>query len=359
MAHCRVWKSLLFTIVIISALPRTWAAVESANRKNIVLILADDLGFMDVGCNNSQTFYETPNIDRLAAQGMRFTAGYAACPVCSPTRASIMTGKAPPRTGITDFIGGTKAGKLRPAPYRHELAPEEVTLAERFEMQATPPSSPAELHLGDGIYSPSAQGFAPVLTSGGQFYYPAGTAPASRRSRDDPKTTDAIANAAVRFITTNRDRPFFAYLPFLAVHIPVGARPDLIAKYERKRQVVPVNAWGTERQQRVRLVQNDPAYAAMLEQLDSAVGHVLAALEQTGIADRTTVVFTSDNGGLSTAEGHPTSNAPLRAGKGWLYEGGIRVPWIIRCRGWPRRKASARHQSSAPTCIQPFSTSSG
>ena len=336
MARYRVWKSLLIAAVLVSSMPRTGVAVEAASPRNIVLILADDLGFMDVGCDNPRTFYETPNIDRLAAQGMRFTAGYAACPVCSPTRASIMTGKTPPRTGITDFIGGTRSGKLQPAPYRHQLALEEVTLAEALRNVGYATFFAGKWHLGDGAYAPAAQGFGPGLSGSGQFYYPADSAPSAMRSQEDPKTTDAIADAAVRFITANRDRPFFAYLPFLAVHIPVGARPDLIAKYVRKRQFAPADAWGTERQQRVRLVQNDPAYAAMLEQLDTAIGRVLTALEQTGIVDRTVVVFTSDNGGLSTAEGHPTSNSPLRAGKGWLYEGGIRVPWIIRAPGVAR-----------------------
>ena len=120
MTGCRALTCFVITAAIVSAMPRASTAAEPASRRNVVLILADDLGFMDVGCNNPRTFYETPNIDRLAAQGMRFTAGYAACPVCSPTRASILTGKVPPRTGITDFIGGTRAGKLRPAPYRHD-----------------------------------------------------------------------------------------------------------------------------------------------------------------------------------------------------------------------------------------------
>ena len=122
MAYRQFLESFLIAAVIVSAMPRMGTAVESANWRNVVLILADDLGFMDIGCNNPQTFYEIPNIDRLAAKGMRFTAGYAACPVCSPTRASIMTGKIPPRTGITDFIGGTRTGVLRPAPYQHHLA---------------------------------------------------------------------------------------------------------------------------------------------------------------------------------------------------------------------------------------------
>ncbi len=137
----------------------------------------------------------------------------------------------------------------------------------------------------------------------------------------------------MRFIEANKDRPFFAYLPFLAVHIPIGAKPELIEKYQRKQATAPADAWGTERASKVRLVQNHAAYAAMLEQMDAAIGRVLAALERNGLAERTIVVFMSDNGGLATAEGHPTSNLPLRAGKGWLYEGGIREPWIIRAPG--------------------------
>ena len=145
--------------------------LQAADRPNIVVILADDLGYMDIGANNPKTFYETPNIDGLAAGGMRFTAGYAACPVCSPTRASIMTGKYPPRTGVTDFIGGTRAGKLRPAPNQDHLALEEVTIAERCRAAGYATFFAGKWHLGTGAYSPNAQGFGPGLTGSGQFYY--------------------------------------------------------------------------------------------------------------------------------------------------------------------------------------------
>jgi arylsulfatase A-like enzyme len=148
-------------------------------------------------------------------------------------------------------------------------------------------------------------------------------------AKNDPKNSDRIVDAAVKFIDANKDRPFFAYLPFQAVHIPIGARPDLVEKYQRKRASAPPEAWGTERASKVRLVQNHAAYAAMLEQMDTAIGRVLAALDRNGLAERTVVVFMSDNGGLATAEGQPTSNLPLRGGKGWLYEGGIREPMII------------------------------
>jgi arylsulfatase A-like enzyme len=299
-----------------------------AGRVNVIFILADDLGYMDIGANNPRTFYETPNIDSLAARGMRFTQGYAACPVCSPTRASIMTGKYPVRTGITDFIPGMRNAKLRSAPNADHLALEEVTVAEALRDAGYSTFFAGKWHLGAGVYSPNAQGFGPGLTGSGQFFYPPSAVPPPS-PKDDPKTTDRIADEAVRFIEANRDKPFFAYLPFLAVHIPIGARPDLIEKYQRRKAAAPPDAWGQERESRVRLVQNHATYAAMIEQMDSAIGRVLAALDRTGLAGRTAVIFMSDNGGLSTSEGHPTSNLPLRAGKGWLYEGGIREPWIV------------------------------
>ena len=314
---------------LVSAFVLTALCAAAATKPNIVFFLADDLGYMDIGANNPGTFYETPNIDRLAKQGMRFTQGYAACPVCSPTRASIMTGKYPPRTGITDFIPGMRSGKLRSAPNADHLRLEEVTLAERLRDAGYATFFAGKWHLGDGDYSPNAQGFDPGLLGTRQFYYPPSDEPLTGL-RDDPKTTDRIANEAVKFIGAHKDKPFFAYLPFLAVHIPVAARPGLVDKYEKKKISGTPDAWGKEGGSKVRLVQNHAAYAAMVEQLDSAVGRVLDALERNGMNERTIVVVMSDNGGLSTAEGHPTSNLPLRGGKGWLYEGGIREPWLMR-----------------------------
>ncbi len=308
--------------------PTAAAGAPAQTMPNIVFILADDLGYMDIGANNPATFYETPNINGLARRGMRFTQGYAACPVCSPTRASIMTGKYPPRTGITDFIPGMRNAKLRSAPNDDHLRLEEVTIAERLRDAGYATFFAGKWHLGNGEYSPNAQGFGPGLEGTNQFYYPPSDEPLPDR-RDDPKTTDRIANAAVKFIDAHRDQPFFAYLPFLAVHIPIGAKSELIQKYEKKKATAPAEAWGKERSSKVRLMQNHAPYAAMLEQLDSAIGRVLDALARNGMTERTIVVFMSDNGGLATAEGHPTSNLPLRAGKGWLYEGGIREPWII------------------------------
>jgi arylsulfatase A-like enzyme len=330
MRNCLQSLLLLVGAAAISLAPAASAA--NAPRRNFIFILADDLGVMDIGAYNPKTFYETPNIDALAKRGMRFTQGYAACSVCSPTRASIMTGKYPPRTGVTDYIGRNRAAKMKPADNADHLPLEEVTIAERLRAAGYATFFAGKWHLGTGEFSPNAQGFGPGLQGQGQFYYPPSEVPPPD-PKDDPKTTDRIANEAVRFIAANKNKPFYAYLPFLAVHNPIGARSDLVQKYEKKKASAPADAWGQERESKVRLVQNNAVYAAMLEQLDQAVGKVVAAVEANGIADRTVIVFMSDNGGLSTAEGHPTSNLPLRGGKGWPYEGGVREPWIMHVPG--------------------------
>lgn len=322
--------SLSLLLSISAAAASAHAAAPA--RPNILFILADDLGYMDIGANNPNTFYETPNIDALAKRGMRFTQGYSACCVCSPTRGSIMTGKYPPRVGVTDFIPGMKSGKLLSAPNATHLPLAEMTIAEALRDGGYATFFAGKWHLGAGEFFPGAQGFPKELSGTGQFYYPPSATPPPD-PKDDPKTTDRIAHEAVAFIAAHRDRPFFAYLPFLAVHNPIGARSALIAKYEKKKLSAPPDAWGRERERDVRLVQNHAPYAAMLEQLDTALGRVFAALDQNGLTDRTIVVFTSDNGGLSTSEGHPTSNLPLRGGKGWPYEGGTRVAWIVSAPG--------------------------
>lgn len=310
------------------------AACAAPAKPNIIFLLADDMGYMDIGANNPKTFYETPNLDALAAKGTRFTSGYAACNVCSPTRASIMTGKYPPRTGITTYIpgGAHNNHKLLPAPNVKQLALDEVTIAEALRDAGYTNFFAGKWHLGKGGFSPSAQGFPKDLMEVASWYFPAGGS-ADPKPKEDPKFTDRIADDAVKFIEANKDKPFFAYLPFNAVHIPIGARSELMAKYTAKKNSAPPEAFGTEHGGKVQLVQNNVAYAAMTEQLDAAIGRVLAALDRTGIADRTIVIFTSDNGGLSTAQGFVTSNLPLRGGKGWLYEGGVREPLIIYAPG--------------------------
>ena len=327
-------KTIILAVLALPILPLARITAAETSKPNVLFILADDLGCMDIGAFNPKSFYETPTIDGLAKRGMKFTQAYAACCVCSPTRGSIMTGKYPPRFGITDFILGMRSGKVKSAPNADHLPLEEVTIAESLRDAGYATFFAGKWHLGGGEFYPGAQGFPKELTNAQgakgnvQFWYPESGLPVPDH-KDDPKTTERIVNEAVKFIGEHRDKPFYAYLPFLAVHMPIGARTELVEKYKKKAENAPPDAWGEEHDRKVRLVQNNPVYAAMLEQLDSGIARVIAALESNGLTDKTIIVFMSDNGGLSTAEGSPTSNLPLRAGKGWPYEGGVREPMIV------------------------------
>ncbi len=341
------------SLVLVAAYLLTWTVVHTkadtapAIKPNVLFILADDMGYMDIGANNPKTFYETPNIDHLAKDGMRFTSGYAACPVCSPTRASILTGKYPPRTGITEWIGGAEPGpryrgkhKLIPAHYQQYMSLSETTLAKAFKDQGYATFFAGKWHLGDKeIYWPEHQGFD--INIGGlgwghpkTYFSPYGNS----KLPDGPvgeNLPHRLAQETIKFIEEHHDKPFLAYLSFYSVHTPLEARKDLIAKYAAKAKTLRESGaeFGQEEKSQVRLVQNHAVYAGMIEAMDSGIGDVLGALDRLGLAQNTIVIFTSDNGGLSTAEGSPTSNLPLRGGKGWLYEGGIREPMIFRVPG--------------------------
>lgn len=339
------------TISAIGAWFMLSALVSLDARTNFVFILADDLGWRDTGFNGS-SFYETPNLDALAGAGVRFTQAYAACPVCSPTRASIMAGKYPARMATTDWFGApqpdrmgnhkTREKPLLPAAYVERLPLEEVTIAEALRSAGYRTFFAGKWHLGPEGFFPEDQGFE-VNKGGHERGSPPGGYFAPYRN---PKLEDGpegehlpgrLAREAVAFLESVGEAPFFLFLSFYSVHTPLQTRPELRAKYEAKAAAMDRSAgeaFGVEGERRVRLVQDHPVYAGMVEAMDSAVGEVMTGLKNAGLWEETVVVFMSDNGGLSTSEGSPTSNLPLRAGKGWLYEGGIREPMVIR---WPGR----------------------
>jgi len=354
--------------VALLALALLGARADAA--RNLVFILADDLGYMDVGFNHPDSFYETPRLDALAADALRFTAGYAACPVCSPTRSSILTGQHPARTRNSDYFNAPnewfgaipedyqplrdgKFGKFKdrpllPAPYLGELASEHLTLAEALKAAGYATLHAGKWHLGGEGSMPTDHGFDRNLAGGprggpysGKKYFSPYDNPHLPDGPDGEHLPDRLAREVADFIGEHRERPFFVYLPFYSVHTPLMGRPDLVGKYRRKRERLGLgDAFEPEPPRRNRSVQSHAIYGAMVEALDEAVGTVLDALDEHGVADETMVVFFSDNGGLSTSEGSPTSNLPLRAGKGWLYEGGIREPMLVRLPGVTPRGAS-------------------
>ncbi len=312
-----LWTAYVLALVLAAA---AWGVRDfqtpMPEGPNVVVIVADDLGFMDVNFTTPDTFHETPNLARLARLGTRFTNGYAAAPVCSPTRASLMTGKHPARLGITNVIltRPNKAKQMVPAANKEHLDAAETTVANAFREAGYRMLIAGKWHLGRLDSIPSNHGFDSDLINSKQLYFPDQSRALSHEQ--DPKQSERLANDATAFIKTAGDHQFFAYLSFPAPHIPLIAPPELIEKYARKLEGLPNPRPSTA----------NPVYAAMIEQLDQAVGRVLDMIESQGIADRTIIVFISDNGGL---EHFATSNAPLRGGKGTLYEGGIRVPWVI------------------------------
>ncbi len=313
--------------------------LAGSKRPNFVFILIDDLGYKDLGCYNSY-FYQTPNIDKLAAQAMKFTDAYAAAPVCSPTRASIMTGKYPATLKLTNFIGGHRKQKLIGARSRRYLPLTELTVAEALKQAGYNTGFVGKWHLGaKSQFFPQNQGFDVNVGGCGSgmpksYFYPRWDNNPPIEAEPGTYLTDCLTNRSLQFIEQNKNKPFLLYLSYYAVHIPIEAKKKLIEKYRRKAQKLPDRGprFKPEGDKMARQVQDHPVYAAMIDSVDQSVGRIMRRLKETGIAENTIIIFMSDNGGLSTAEGSPTSNVPLRAGKGYLYEGGIREPMIIK---WP------------------------
>jgi arylsulfatase A-like enzyme len=341
-----------------------WSLPTTAAPLNVVFIIADDLGARDITPFNPDCFYDTPHLERLAESGMRFTQAYAACPVCSPTRSAVLTGQWPARTRNTDYFGGpnqffgqalpadyvpTANGvfgrhadrPLWPAPYLGQLAAAHTTLAEALRAHGYATFFAGKWHLGREGSWPEDHGFEINMGGGPRGAPPGGkryfSPYGNPRLPDGPPgehLPDRLARETTKFIAAHKDRPFLAYFSFYSVHTPLMAPEDLVAKYQRrKRERRLEDRFAPEPPRENRTVQSHAVYGGMVEAMDAAVGRVLDALEEHGITDRTLVIFTSDNGGLSTSEGSPTSNLPLRAGKGWLYEGGIRVPLLVRLPG--------------------------
>ncbi len=328
------------------------ATVAQGKSPNIVFLLVDDLGKHDLGCEGS-TFYETPNIDRLASRAWRFEHAYSACQVCSPSRVALQTGRSPTRVPITDYINpdsGNQPHKWRrntpllPAPFELQLPLEEVTLAEALQPLGYTTFFAGKWHLGGAGYLPQDQGYD--INVGGDEY---GTPPGgyfspyrNRRLPDGPAGEQLplrLGRETASFIRQQAAQPdpFYAMLSFYSVHSPIQTTQPLWRKYRDKAEQLGLVAdrprFLFDRLQEVRQVQDNPLYAGMMESLDDAVGLVLEALEQSGQADNTIVVFTSDNGGVSSGDGYATSALPLRGGKGRQWEGGLRQPLMIHLPG--------------------------
>jgi len=315
---------------------------ETKTQPNIVFFLVDDLGWTDVGCYGSD-YHRTPNIDRLAAQGLRFTDAYAACNACSPTRAAILTGMYPARLRLTDWIPGQRTlaqHKFRPPAWTKHLEHAHVTLAEALKANGYRTIHVGKWHLGGPGYYPRKQGFdinigGSYIGAPGSYYHPyhrkpsSASGPVENLTPGGPKgryLTDRLTDEAVRQIGKNQDSPFFLYFSYYSVHTPIQPRPDLRELYQK--QISP----GQRHQQ--------PDFAAMVAAVDESVGRVLEQLDESGLSDNTIIVFTSDNGGMHKV----TTNAPLRGGKGMAWEGGTRVPLIIKTPG-------INHTGN--TCLEP------
>ncbi|MEO9890964.1 sulfatase [Aurantibacter sp.] len=337
--------SILLALLIVTASCKKKPVTPEKIKPNVLFILVDDLGLHDLSSTGS-SYYETPNVDRIAKEGVVFTQGYAGSRVCSPSRATIMTGKFTARHKVTDWIGA-KSGEawrehnrydqMLPANYTHELPKEDISLAEAMKAGGYKTFFAGKWHLGgEGSY-PEDHGFD--INVGGWDkgspiggYFSPWVNPSLKNEKDGENLSMRLAKETASFIEKNKDTTFFAMLSFYAVHGPIQTTQSKWNKYQSKAVEAGISDSGyiMERKLPIRQVQDNPVYAGLVEQMDDAVGVVLKTLDSLGLDKNTIVVFTSDNGGVASGDSFSTANLPLRGGKGYQWEGGIREPYFIK-----------------------------
>lgn len=330
-----------------------YSAKAQEQKPNIVFILVDDLGYHDLGITGS-SYYQTPNIDRLGKASVRFTQGYTNSPVCSPARASLMLGTTPASHHITDWIGAAegeewrKAGRftqLLPPSYSHSLDKSATTLPEALKQAGYETFFAGKWHLGSEGSYPEDHGFDTNIggfESGSPLggYFAPYENPKMTQGPDGENLSMRLGNETAKFIEGSHEKPFFAMLSFYAVHGPIQTTEEKWQKYRDRAEAQGLADHGYEMERRlpIRVVQDNPVYAGLVEAMDEAVGRVLEALETSGQLENTIIVFTSDHGGVASGDNFSTSNLPLRGGKGYQWEGGLRVPYFIKLAGNPLGK---------------------